>query len=324
LLHGLAGHRHPPLLEHLHNGTYAIAFDAPHVDRLEYGFQLVSSGNASQSIRDPNNELATEDPYGGKSVLLADGYRPPWYAAEAPPAAQGTTRAMTLPGPGGAQWPALLWLPPGDDLIAKLPLIIALDGEDSIRFARTINSIANLVSARAMARCRALFISPAKRNGEYSANPQTAALLSREIPSRLAPLLPLPDDPRWRIGLGQSLGALALLHAHWLYPSFFGGLVLQSGSFFQPQTDAMESKFAYFQRITSFVSEVHASDCDARPIAVRLTCGSGEENLMNNMRLADSLAKLGYDATLQTTRDAHNWTSWRDAMGPALQSLLPP
>ena len=323
LLHGLAGHRHPPLLEHLRDGTYAISFDAPQVDRLEYRFELVSAGNAMRSVRDPLNDQSTDDPYGGKSVIVTDRYQPPWYAAPAPLEAQGRLDSLSLPGPGGVRWSASLWRPPGDDLVEQLPLIISLDGADSIRYAQTANTIANLVHHRSIARCRAVFISPARRNSEYSANLQTAGMLTREIPSRLAMTLPMPDDPRWRIGLGQSLGALALLHAQWAYPGFFGGLILQSGSFFQPQTDAIESRFAYFQQITEFVSSVHGERSISTPIAIRLTCGTGEENLANNIRMAQSLQRLGHDATLVATHDAHNWTSWRDAMGPALKSLLP-
>ena len=41
---------------------------------------------------------------------------------------------------------------------------------------------------------------------------------------------------------GQSLGALAALHAAWNQPDTFGGLFLQSGSFFTHDLDPQESE----------------------------------------------------------------------------------
>jgi enterochelin esterase-like enzyme len=43
------------------------------------------------------------------------------------------------------------------------------------------------------------------------------------------------------VGAGVSLGALAMLHAHYRFPELFAGLFLQSGSFFVPRFDAQEA-----------------------------------------------------------------------------------
>ena len=53
--------------------------------------------------------------------------------------------------------------------------------------------------------------------------------------------------------MGASLGALAMLHAHRRSPAAFGGLFLQSGSFFRPRFDAHEPGFPRFGRIARFV-----------------------------------------------------------------------
>ena len=71
----------------------------------------------------------------------------------------------------------------------------------------------------------------------------------------------------------------------------FGGLILQSGAFFQPRSDPMELDFAWFPQITAFVSQVLAgapADPAAR-IPVHMTCGTGEENDVNNHIMADAL-----------------------------------
>ena len=125
-----------------------------------------------------------------------------------------------------------------------------------------------------------------------------------------------------RVGLGSSLGGLALLHAHRLQPSSFDGLFLQSGSYFRPRFDKHESGFGRYARITRFVSSVLRSDGPEQPIPVALTCGTAEENLANNRELAAALDRQGYTSWLAEIRDAHNWTCWRDGFDPHLPALL--
>ncbi len=47
-----------------------------------------------------------------------------------------------------------------------------------------------------------------------------------------------------------------------------------------------------------------------------------EENLVGNRMVRDALAAQGYPVTLVETRDAHNWTSWRDTFEPHLLRFL--
>ncbi len=47
-----------------------------------------------------------------------------------------------------------------------------------------------------------------------------------------------------------------------------------------------------------------------------------EENLAGNRLVRDALAVQGYPVTLVETRDAHNWTSWRDTFEPHLLRFL--
>jgi S-formylglutathione hydrolase FrmB len=53
-----------------------------------------------------------------------------------------------------------------------------------------------------------------------------------------------------------------------------------------------------------------------------MTCGVIEENLANNRAVHDALAAQSYDVTLATSRDGHNWVSWRDTFDPHLVDLL--
>ena len=99
-----------------------------------------------------------------------------------------------------------------------------------------------------------------------------------------------------RIGLGASLGALALLHAQRGHPESFDALFLQSGSFFR-RAESYERTFPRYERIARFVGGVHRSRPE-RTIPVVLTCGTVEENLAPNRALEASLRSRGYDARL--------------------------
>jgi enterochelin esterase family protein len=117
------------------------------------------------------------------------------------------------------------------------------------------------------------------------------------------------------VGMGASLGGLAMLHAARRHPGAFGGLFLQSASFFTPRLDPQESGFPRFGRIVRFVrGTLREPALDAR---VAMTCGSAEENIHNNRLVARA---LGVD--LAEVPDLHNYTAWRDALHPHLTDLL--
>ena len=125
-----------------------------------------------------------------------------------------------------------------------------------------------------------------------------------------------------RIGMGASLGGLAMLHAHCRDPDAFDALFLQSGSFFCPRFDSQERGFRYYRRVTRFVAGVHGGRLPDRRIPVVLTCGAREENVHNNRLMASVLRARDYPAELHEGPGLHNFTAWRDALDPALTRLL--
>jgi enterochelin esterase-like enzyme len=149
-----------------------------------------------------------------------------------------------------------------------------------------------------------VLLSPGSRSEWYSANPAYAAALVHDV------LPGLPPGPV--VGLGASLGALALLHAESRFPGRFAGLFLQSGSFFTAELDPQEAGFPWYRRILAFVRR-------ARPVGSRvvLTCGRDEENLLNNRAMA---GRLG--VPLLEVPGGHSMTTWRDALHPHLHRLL--
>ena len=121
------------------------------------------------------------------------------------------------------------------------------------------------------------------------------------------------------MGIGCSLGALALLHAHRLAPDAFAGLFLQSGSFFR-RRDRYESGFPRYGRIARFVGSLRRDP--GRPIPVTITVGLDEQNLANNRALAQALAAGGYDVELHETSGGHDWPMWRRQLEARLPDLL--
>ena len=55
---------------------------------------------------------------------------------------------------------------------------------------------------------------------------------------------------------------------------------------------------------------------------VRLSCGTGEENLANNRAMTELLAAQGWPVELTTARDGHTWTCWRDTLEASVGTLL--
>jgi enterochelin esterase-like enzyme len=125
------------------------------------------------------------------------------------------------------------------------------------------------------------------------------------------------------VGLGASLGGLAMLHAQRRHPAAFAGLFLQSASFFMPRHDHMEKGFARFGRIVRFVRGVLREDqAFERPVPATLTVGTDEDNVHNNRRVAAALKLQGYDAALHEAPGGHDWETWGAAIDAHLPDLL--
>lgn len=122
--------------------------------------------------------------------------------------------------------------------------------------------------------------------------------------------------------MGASLGGLTSLLVG-LTDERVGAVFAQSGSYFTAATDQQESTFGYFERITSAVAAVATTPLrDRAPVQVEMTCGIGEENLPNNVRMAQTLTRAGITAHLTEVDGGHDYASWRAACDPTLPTLL--
>jgi enterochelin esterase family protein len=290
---------------------WVLEFPRPDADRLEYMLQVDGA-----LVPDPTNPLRAPGPFGDKSVVEWPEYRPPdWLVTIAD---EGPVREVELRSRRLVARVRVLLYETADPPAEDAPLIIAHDGPEYAQYSGLARFLDAMSWEELIPPLRAALVQPVDRDETYSASALYSAALTRELIPQISRLAPHGR----RIGMGASLGALALLHAHRRHPRSFDGLLLQSGSFFRQRSDKQESGFPRYQRITRFVGTVLRATAAERPIPVAITCGTAEENLANNRAVAAALARQGYPVWLGEVRDAHTWTCWRDSFFPHLPTLI--
>jgi enterochelin esterase-like enzyme len=304
---------------------WELQLDRPPVDRLEYLLELRYPGGSSKMVTDPANPHQAPGACGRRSVLEFAGYAEPgWLRAPADP---GTTATFEIRAPAldSAEQSCTIgvrvWSPAGSSDDEPLPLLVVHDGPEYDALASLTRYLGAGVAGGWLPPLRAALLSPGQRNSWYSASPWYARLLTGQVLAAIAAHFACTV----RAGMGTSLGALAMLHAHCQEPAAFGALFLQSGSFFTAATDRQERRFPHYRRIVAFTRQVHDPAGDGlpgHPVPAALTCGGIEENLACNQLMAATLQRHGYPVRLREVADVHNYTAWRDAFDPALTELL--
>jgi enterochelin esterase family protein len=296
---------------------WQLVIDRPPVTRMEYLLELRLPNGSVETVLDPGNPRQVPGAFGPKSVLEFPGYTPPdWLTA---PAVPGPVTGFDVQVTAlDAAVSVRVWSPgdtPRDEL---LPLLVVHDGPEYDSLASLTRYLSAGVTGHWLPRLRAALLGPGQRNLWYSANPRYSQALCTSV----LPAITGRVATGVAVGMGTSLGALAMLHAHCRYPDAFDALFLQSGSFFWPRFDSHEQRFPYYREITGFVTEVHDGGLPATPVPAVFTCGAIEENIDNNRLMIKTLQGGGYPATLHEVPDMHNYTAWRDAFDPGLTELL--
>jgi len=302
--------------------SWRLRLARPDADRMEYLLELANADGSRRLTADPSNPLIAPGPFGHKSVIEWPEYRPPsWLEGELehPGSIVGESIACL---PLGTSLPVLLWTSHGADDEQPLPLLVAHDGPQYSEFSKLLMLLDRKTTEGALPPMRAALVGPVERNEIYSASAIYGRVLAHRILPWLSRNAPTPQGRRFRVGMGASLGGLAMLHVHRTYPASFGALFLQSGSFFRQRFDKQEWDFPRFRRISRFVGRVLTAEEWIHPVPVTMTCGTIEENLANNKAVHDALAAQSYAVKLATSRDGHNWVSWRDTLDPHLVELL--
>jgi enterochelin esterase-like enzyme len=296
-----------------HDGEWRLALDLSGLDRLEYEFEVRHGNGDSTRVRDPGNPERAPGAFGEKSVLLAPGYAPPaWLQRDG---IDGALRRLAVPGRGlAAEVEVGIWSPADAEPGEPLPLLVAHDGPEYDALSRLTHFAAVSIADGALPRHRVALLGPGDRNEWYSASARYAGALVRDV----LPAIQTAVATRGPVvGMGASLGGLAMLHAQRRHPGSLDGLFLQSASCFMPRFDAHESGFPRYQRIVRFVRAALSGRDAAERVPVVMTCGTREENIHDNRVMARALG-----ATLHERADTHNYTAWRDAFDPHLTGLL--
>ena len=312
----------PPFVRDTGGGAWRLTFARAEIDRMEYMLEFVRAGNSIEWTADPGNPLRAPGPFGDKSVIEWPSYEAPeWLAgglARPGRILEGTVDCRPI----RASLPVVLWSSHGTGDDQPLPLLVAHDGPEYGQYSKLMMLLDHATSAGMLPPMRAALIGPVDRDEIYSASAAYRRTLAHDVLPWLNRHAPISQGRRFRVGMGASLGALAMLHAHRTHPASFGALYLQSGSFFRQRFDKHESGFPRFRRITRFVGRVLAASDWSHPIPITMSCGTIEENLANNRVVCEALRGQGYEASLVTFRDGHNWVGWRDTFDPHLIDLL--
>jgi enterochelin esterase family protein len=296
------------------NGSWVLRLPDNRLARLEYKLELLDHDGAAHVVCDPDNPRRAPGAFGEKSVLWAPGYQPPrWLEAPGVPAAVHEVGIRVL----GRRLEIPLWSPAAAE--GALPLLVAHDGPEYDALAGLTQYAATMIEEGSLPPFRVALLPPGDRNEWYSASAVYGRALSSRILAALRDAVAVAGLP---VGMGASLGGLAMLQAQRTWPGTFAGLFLQSGSFFVPRYDRHESGFPRYRRITRFVGGVLRATADAERVPVVMTCGAEEENIHNNRLMASALSAQGYPVELGEVPDLHNYTGWRDAFDPYLTGLL--
>lgn len=303
------------------NGSWTLLLPRPRAWRLEYQLTL-RRGTDYEWTTDPGNPLRVPNPFGEKSEIRFPDYREPGWLLTEPdgPLRELETKAGRLAQPV----PVHLWSPPGLAADSPAPLLVAHDGSDMAERGSLLRW------ATAMSRelpIRVALLDPPNglRDLWYSANPDYSDHLADVVlPAITAKVLTGPV-----IGLGASLGALAMLDLQRRHPGSISALALQSGSFFTRDLDAQESRYSHFDQVCAAVRLISSgpdlsTDNAPRPVPVLITCGEIEENRANNEAMAAALGRQHHPVELRLVPDAHTMIGWRDAWFPALDGLIRP
>jgi enterochelin esterase family protein len=293
-------------------GGWVLRLPSMRLARLEYQLEVTRRDGTTEVVGDPDNPQRAPGPFGDKSVVVAPEYRAPaWLEAAA---VEGTFEEVGI-HVQGHDLDVGIWSP-GE---RALPLLVAHDGPEYDALASLTRYAGAMIERGALAPFRVALLPPADRDEWYSASAVYGRALCHRILPALRAEVPVAGKP---VGMGASLGALALLQAQRAWPGRFAGLFLQSGSFFVPRFDRHESGFPRYRRIVRFVKDVLRARSQLEAVPTVMTCGAEEENIHNNRLMAAALAAQGYEACLYEVFDLHNYTSWRDALDPHLTRLL--
>ena len=298
-----------------------LTIDLPECSRVEYKIEHVSGENRKW-LMDPHNPRVARDPYGTNSVCYGRGYKTPQWVLPDEEARPGSLEKITVPSKVFRGKRAVeVYLPARFRPRRRYPLLVVHDGHDYLRFAGLKGVLDNLTHRLEIAPLVVALTTSPDRLSEYAADPRQADFLADELLPALTTRYPLVDRPDARALMGASFGAVAALSAAWRRPGFYGGLLLQSGSFAFSDI-GKHGRGPTFDPVARFVNafrENPGHPCDK----VFVSCGIYESLIYENRSMVPVLQAAEMALRYVEARDGHNWDNWRDRLREGLSWLFP-
>jgi len=330
--HRIVGLQEPLPLRRIRNSDVWFAtVELPPGSRVEYRM-LLRYGDHIENVLDPRNPRQVSDPSTTKSVLEAGGYATPDWALPDPDVVPGELIETRVASKHlGRDVRLTLYLPMRMRRHDRLPVVVMHDGSDFIRYGGVTTVLDNLMHRRLMADAVVALLHAGDRFVEYTGNPAHARFLTAELIPQLERSLPLRGDPHGRILAGASLGAIAALSAAARAPGFYGGLLLQSGTFIYssvgrgsgaPPPWWPPAGAPALERVLRFVNKLRADPaflCDR----IFHSLGAFEPSADRNRAMAATLRAMAASYRMEEGLDGHNWISWRDCLHDGFAWLLP-
>jgi enterochelin esterase-like enzyme len=306
---------------------WLLSIPRPELNRLEYRLVVTSRTGDTTVVCDPENPERVPTAFGDRSVALMPGYeRPGWLRADAEPGTMTkhvsedieTDTDTDTDTNGVGEIPITIWSPPGLAPDEPAHLLVVHDGPEYVELAQLDRYASVVVATGTVPPFRMALMHPVERDAWYAAN---ESYLAAELAAleELTNEVPVVGE---MVVMGASLGGLTALLVALAARPRFGGLLSQSGSFFNRDLDSQESSYPQFQRVTDAVRSVVTGPVTDSPLQVVMTCGRMEENFANNDAMSSALAELGHLVAFTPLPDLHNYTAWRDALDPALTEVL--
>ena len=307
--------RHPEL------GLWHLTLQLPEASRIEYKLEVSNNGQR-ELIQDPLNPLLAHDPFGANSVCYGPGYRIPGWTLPDPSAARGALEKVEIDSQAYGEPRDLdIYLPAGFSREASYAWLVVHDGEDYLRYSDLQAVLDNLIHRGEIEPLVVALTTPRDRLQEYAGDPRQAQFLADDVAPMILRDFAGEDSRKSRGLMGASFGAVASLHAAWLYPRSFDRLLLQSGSFVASPTGRTK-RGPEFRPVVAFTQLFRTHP---RPVCekVYLSCGQYESLARHNRELVPLLEDAGMDVLYTEARDGHNWENWRDRLREGLTFLFP-
>ncbi|CAN7333425.1 enterochelin esterase [Phenylobacterium sp. LjRoot225] len=238
-------------------------------------------------------------------------------------AIQGKGRTVWLhltdePGRAPAGGYPLAILLDGRNWIERMPLPGVLDAET--RAGRLPPAVYLFVDS----------IDGAHREQDLPCNPAFWRAVQDELLPLASQFAPLAREPERTVVAGQSYGGLSALYAGLHWPSRFGRVLSQSGSFWWPQTAWVDGSAGGAQARRPgargwLARQVEAGGLPAGALRVFMEVGSREGAMLDvNETMRAALDQAGHHVTHRRFEGGHDSLCWRGGLVDGLRCLLAP